>query len=111
MVIGLFDNPNHAAVCLSNLLEADFPPHDISVVTSDPRRAAALATVSGPLSGVDPDDLIKRLVTLGLSPNDAEPYRVGLRQGNVLIAVSTAGADDAAAETLRDHQATAIRVL
>ena len=111
MVIGLFDNANHVAVCLSNLREADFPPQDLSVVTSDPKRAASLANVSGPLTGLNPDDLVKRLVTLGLSPADAEPYRVGLRQGSVVVAVSTAGADAAAAETLQDHQATAIRIL
>lgn len=109
MVIGRFDSPNHAAVCLSNLAEEDFAPSDLSVIMKTREAADAIATASGSFHGLSPDDLAARLRSLGMPPVDAEVYRVGALNGGVVIVVSADDADDAAAETLRDHGATAVR--
>ena len=109
MVIGLFSSPNHAAVCLSNLSEADFTPEDISVVAQTTKAAQAIAAVAGPFSGLTVDQLAPKLANLGLTAADVTTYQNAIKAGSLFIAVSAA--DDAAQEMLKDHGATNIRVL
>lgn len=109
MVIGLFPSANHAAVCLSNLAEAEFPNRDISVVAQGAYSANELARVTGPLQGLSADDLGRRLRALGLAPAAADVYVEGVRRGEVFLAVSAEGADEAAAEILQDHGAENIQ--
>ncbi|HVC34353.1 MAG TPA: hypothetical protein VNL16_12655 [Chloroflexota bacterium] len=112
MVTGLFANANHAAVCLSNLEEADFGPPDLSVVMKTPRDAAALAQVSGALAFLPPDQLATALIARGLDPASAAAYVQGIASGEVFIAVSAgADTDDAAKEMLADHGAREVRVV
>ena len=111
MVIGLFTSLDHAAVCLSNLAEADFAPKDISLIMKTPSAAHALAKTSGRLNSVAVADLPKTLVKLGLSPADAETYRDGVVRGGAFIAIAAPDADDAAKEMLQDHQAEKVRNL
>ena len=111
MVIGLFASPSRAALCLSNLAEADFRPPDISLVMRTRREVEELANVSGPLSGLSPANLHGRLVRLGLSPAEAAVYRDGVLQGGVFIALSGTVPDSVAAEMLGDAEAQSIRVV
>jgi hypothetical protein len=111
VVIGLFSSPNHAAVCLSNLAEADFHSQDLSVVMRTPSEARNLAEASGRLSAIPAADLLQALIELGVSPADAAAYRDGVLQGGVFLAVDAAGADDVAKEMLEDHGAQNVRVL
>lgn len=111
MVIGLFSNPDLAGQCLSNLEEADFAPKSISVVMKTRQEVERLADVSGPLNGISPDDLVRRLAARGLSPTDAAAYRDAVLQGSVFVAVSAGHAEDAAKEMLADAQGQNIRVV
>src|SRR5258708_33607921 len=105
MVIGLFPSPDHAAVCLSNLAEADFRPSDVSVIMKTPGAARDLAEATGRLSAVPVADLPKALIELGVPPTSAAAYRDDVMRGGVFIAVDAAGADDTAKEMLQDHEA------
>ena len=111
MVIGYFTSLDHAAVCLSNLAEADFAPIDISLILSGPGAANALAKTSGRWNSVAVADLPKTLVKLGLSPADAEAYRDAVLRGGAFIAIAAPDADDAAKEILQDHQAEMVRTI
>jgi hypothetical protein len=111
MVIGFFPTPDHAAVCLSNLAEEGFAPGDISIIMKTPGAAAALAETSGRLNAVPVASLPAALVDLGLTLADAQAYRDGVERGGVFIAVAAPDADDAAKETLQDHQAERIRIV
>jgi hypothetical protein len=111
MVIGLFGNPNHVSVCLSNLREADFPAEEISVVTANPAQAATLARVSGALQGLSPSDLAKALVERGVPADVADRYGRAIESGAILIAVSSPEAADAAAEMLHDHGARDVQTV
>jgi hypothetical protein len=110
-VIGLFANPSQAALCLSNLAEADFRPPDISLVMRTRREVEELADISGPLTGLSPGDLHDRLVRLGLSLAEAAVYRDGVLQGGVFVALSGTVPDSVAAEMLGDAAAQGIRVV
>jgi hypothetical protein len=105
MVIGLFPSPNHAAVFLSNLAEADFHPSDISIIMKTPGAAHDLAEATGRLSTVPVADLPKALIELGVPPANAVTYRDDVLRGGVFIAVAAAGADDTAKEMFQDHGA------
>jgi hypothetical protein len=111
VVIGLFSSPDHAAVCLSNLAEADFSAKDLSVVMKTPSEARNFAETSGRLNAVPAADLPRDLIELGVSSADAMAYRDGILQGGVFVAVDAAGADDVAQEMLKDHGAQNIRML
>ena len=111
MVIGLFANPNHAAVCLSNLAEEDFSPSGISVIMKTPTEAASISRSSGPLTGLTPDNLVTWLSQHGLTLADAEVYRQGVASGGVFLAVLAGDASAAAQETLHDHNAQAVRMV
>src|SRR5436853_56166 len=111
MVIGFFPSPNHAAVCLSNLAEEGFAPGDMSIIMANPVAANALAKTSGRLNAASVADLVATLVDLGLTSADAQAYRDGVQRGGVFIAVAAPQADDAAKETLQDHQAEGVRIV
>jgi hypothetical protein len=111
VVIGLFSSPDHAAVCLSNLAEADFSSKDISVVMQTPSEARGLANTTGRLNANPVADLPRALIELGVPPADAAAYHDGVMQGGVFMAVDAAGADDVAREMLEDHGARNVRVV
>jgi hypothetical protein len=111
VVIGLFPDADLAGECLSNLEEADFAPEDLSVVMRTRAEVERLASVSGPLNGISPDDLADRLRELGLSASDAAAYRDGVLGGRVFVAVDAGDAADAAKEMLADARAERIRAV
>jgi hypothetical protein len=111
MVIGLFPSPDHAAVCLSNLAEADFRPSNLSVIMKTTAASRALAEATGRLSGVSLDQLPNTLIGLGVPPESAAAYRDEVQRGGVFLAVDAVGADDVAKEMLEDHGAQSIRMV
>lgn len=111
IVIGLFPNADLAGQCLTNLEEADFGPHDLSVVMKTRQEVKDLADVSGVLNQASPEGLARALERAGLSPSEARDYRDAVRSGDVFIAVRAGDASDAAREMLADARARMIRVL
>jgi hypothetical protein len=111
VVIALFSSPNEASVCLSNLAEADFGPDVISIVAKTINEAKTVGNASGPLNALTADELGSRLAATGLPPAVVATYVDGVRKGAVFLAVTAHAADDAAKETLEDHNANAVRIV
>jgi hypothetical protein len=112
LVLAVFEQMTDAEQALSNLDEAGYEPHSISVIATDPTRTHTLTTRNGPLSSVPSDTLPARLESLGLSAADAEAYRSAIQRGDVVVAVSApAGSADSAAEILSDEQAQQVTQL
>jgi hypothetical protein len=111
MVIGLFPSPDHAAVCLSNLAEADFGPDTLSVIMRTPGAAQNFAHATGRLSAIPVAELPPALVTLGIAPASAAAYRDAVLQGEIFLAVDAAGVDDIAKQMLQDHGARDVQMI
>ncbi len=112
MVVGLFENIDHAEIALNNLAEAQFRNKDISVVMADKSQVKTISVGRGPLSGDFNIRIAKTLGRGGLSESDVENCRNLLMKGAVLIAVSgPAESDDAAAEMLADNGAVFVSEL
>lgn len=113
LVIGLFDRPSNAALCLDNLAEADFGPSVTSLVMKTGVDAKAIANVSGSLSGLSVGDLSKKLASLGVPSSEVVAYGKGILDGGALIAVDAEDSDTAraAAEMLQDAKARLIRTV
>ncbi len=112
-VIGLFNTPSQAALCLDNLAEADFGPDTTSLVMDTPAAAEAVAHVAGSLAELPVEQLAKRLTDLGISPSDVAAYVAGIRAGGAFLAVDVDDADTAraAAEMLQDAHARLIQTV
>jgi hypothetical protein len=106
MVVGSFPSLGDADVCLSNLLEAEFAPSTISVITPDPKESRRLENFRGPLHGLPPNEALAQLRALGLADATIASYRQTLSNGGVLVAITVS--DDLnpiAGEMLNDHDA------
>src|SRR5262249_25049927 len=75
LVLGASPQMTDAEQALSNLDEAGYQPHTISVITTDPKRTHTLTDRKGPLASVPADALPAHLQALGLSTADAESYQ------------------------------------
>ncbi|GEM_PF-1844399 len=112
IVIGLLPNDGDADIALNNLAEADFSPQQISVLTTDPLRTAALTDTPGDWGRQTPDAALERMRVLGVTDADRETYRSGLAAGGVLIVIrTTSDTANAAQALLSDQQASLVRVL
>lgn len=113
LVIGLFDQPANAALCLDNLAEADFGSSVTSLIMKTRADAEAIASVSGSLCGLSVGDLSKKLASLGVPSSDVDAYTRGVLDGGAFIAVDAEDADTAraAAEMLQDAKARLIRTV
>ncbi|HZQ36220.1 MAG TPA: hypothetical protein VFD32_09825 [Dehalococcoidia bacterium] len=109
-VIGLLPNDSDAEIALNNLAEADFAARQISVLTTDPLRTAALTDTPGSWGQQTPDAAVERMRSLGVAEADRAAFRSGLDGGGVLIVIRTRRDTAAAAEEmLRDQQASLVR--
>ncbi len=109
MVIGLLSDASTTETFLNNLSEAEFDLAEVSVLMQDAKQRAALADDVGPLKGVAVEQLIDRLVKAGLTRQQAQSYSKAIQQGQVLVAVTTSRATEAAArEMFKDHAAQLI---
>lgn len=109
-VIGLLPTDSDAEIELNNLAEADFATRQISVLTTDPLRTAALTDTPGSWGQLTPDAAIERMRSLGVADADCEAFRTGLNGGGVLIVIRTQRNTTAAAEEmLRDQKASLVR--
>jgi hypothetical protein len=112
LVIGLLPNDSDAEIALNNLAEADYATRQISVLTTDPLRTAALTDTPGEWGQQTPDAAIERMRPLGVTEADREAFRTGLSGGGVLIVVRTSrDTAAAAAELLRDQKASLVRTV
>ncbi len=111
MIIGIFTQVDDAEICLNNLAEADFQSNNISVVMKDPEEAKKISYTSGEFTGLSTDELIDRLIKLGLSKKNAKRYKDTLEDGGVFIAVATANSDQekAVEEILKDQDGKLIK--
>lgn len=111
MIIGIFTQVDDAEICLNNLAEADFQPKNISVVMKDPEEAKKISDTSGEFTELSTDELIDRLIKLGLSKKNAKRYKDTLEGGGVFIAVSTANKNEekAVKEILKDQNGKLIK--
>ncbi|HLG51907.1 MAG TPA: hypothetical protein VKY56_09805 [Chloroflexota bacterium] len=110
-LLALLPTPERAALCLTNLAEEGFEPGAISVIAYTPAQARDLAATTGPLNALPLSDLAARLRSLGLPPTEAARYQAGVERGEILLILDAGGAEDAARETLEDHDAHDIRAL
>jgi hypothetical protein len=112
-VIGLLASAEDAALCLTNLAEADFAPAMLSLVLRTPADVAEIARLTGPWNALPLDQLGRALSQTGLSAAEAAEYVDAVRSGRAFLAIAAADADVAAAaqEMLEDSRGRAIRVL
>ncbi|MBX6770974.1 MAG: hypothetical protein IRY83_04565 [Chloroflexi bacterium] len=110
-LLALLPTPERAALCLTNLAEAGFEPGVISVIARTPAQARDLAATTGPLNALPLSDLTAHLRSLGLPPTEAARYQAGVERGEILLILDAGDAEDAARETLEDHDAHDIRAL
>ncbi|MHB8578220.1 MAG: hypothetical protein ACYDCQ_23150 [Dehalococcoidia bacterium] len=104
VVCGLFDSDDDASIALNNLDEAGYRAASISVVTNATARTEALTRVRGPLSGLQPDALSRRLADIGMAAADCAAFRDGIAAGAAFIGINTVPASaDSAAQSLRDQ--------
>ena len=104
MVIGAFASSGDAEVCLTNLGEAGFTPHMISVVADDPACAATLPTAKGPLHARPVTTAWAALRELGVAESTLANYAPILAGGGVLIALTVpVDLNPVAEEMLTDH--------
>ncbi|HLZ71862.1 MAG TPA: hypothetical protein VKV26_18315 [Dehalococcoidia bacterium] len=112
LVIGLLPNDSDADIALNNLAEADFASRQISVLTSDPLRTAALTDTPGDWGQLTPAAAVERMRTLGVADADRQTVTTGLSNGGVLIVIRAANASTTAAqEMLADQKATLVRAV
>ncbi len=112
LVFGLLPTDSDAEIALNNLAEADYATRQISVLTSDPLRTAALTDTPGSWGRQTPDAAAERMRALGMVDADREAFRSGLNGGGVLIVVRTSrDTADSAAELLRDQKATLVKLV
>ncbi len=111
-VFGLLPSDSDAEIALNNLAEAGYATRQISVLTSDPLRTAALTDTPGSWGRQTPDAAVERMRAIGMADADREAFRSGLNGGGVLIVVR-ASRDTAAsaAESLRDQKATLVQLV
>lgn len=112
VVVGLFARDSDAEIALNNLDEAEFPARSISLLASDPARAAVLTLVKGPWSGVAPAALATRLQRAGMAREDCQAFIARIDGGAAGIAVRVSRDTAAvAAEILTDQKADAVQTL
>lgn len=112
LVIGLLPGDSDAEIALNNLAEADFAARQVSVLTGDPLRTAALTDTPGEWGQQTPNAAIERMRALGVAEADREAFHTGLDAGGVLIVVRTSRDTAAAAgELLSDQKATLVRTV
>lgn len=113
MIIGILTQVDDAEICLNNLAEADFQSSNISVVMKNPEEAKKISDTSGEFTGLSVDELIDRLIKLGLPKKNAKRYKDIIEGGGVFIAISTANRDEeqAVRESLKDANGQLIRKL
>jgi uncharacterized protein YajQ (UPF0234 family) len=111
MIIGIFTQVDDAEICLNNLAEADFQPQNISVVMKDPEEVEKISDTSGELNKLSVDELIDRLIKLGLPKKNAKRFKDMIEAGGVFISVSTANANEekAVKEILKDQNGKLIK--
>ena len=112
IVIGILPTADDVASCLNNLAEAEFAPEDTSLIMRSKAEVEKLATLSGVLNGITPDDLRAKLIALHLSSGDAGLYSDAAIAGSGVVAVAApAGSEDAAAETIADSNGRNVRMI
>ncbi len=109
ILIALLRNASTAETLLNNLAEVEFDLADVSIVMRDLTMRDALTGDAGPLKGVRPDDLIDRLTTIGLSPDQAQTCGEAVARGGALVALTcSAQMRPVVVEMLKDHAAQII---
>lgn len=109
ILIALLRDASTAETLLNNLAEAEFDLADVSLVMRDLKTRNALTGDAGPLKGLQPDGVIARLTTIGLSPDHARDCSEAVAHGKVLFAMTcSVQTRPAAVEMLNDHAAQII---
>ncbi len=112
MVLGIFDTISHAETALNNLIEAEFEPKDISVVTNNPSQTKLLGDFSGRIMKQSSGKLTQQLKKCGISEQDAKEYNTYVNNGGILITIEgSKESEDVASEMLKDHQAQYIKIM
>ncbi len=109
-IIGIIPDASTAEILLNNLSEADFKLSDVSLILSDPKLQRKIAKDTGPLKGVQSNQISARLAQAGLSAQDAQAYQDAVAQGKVLAVMKTApDTAEAAKEMFSDQSGESIR--
>ncbi len=112
MVLGIFSKVSSAEIAISNLLEAEFAPSSLSLLTKDPNLSKKIADTSGELSSYNLVTLPTKLITLGVEKKKALLFSDRLKKGDVLLSVSgDARTEKIAAEMLTDHGAEEVTTI
>jgi len=112
MILALIPKPSSVETLLNNLQEADFDLASVSVILRDQQLRNQIAQDAGPLKGVVPSGLVKKLIALGLSKPDAQAYADGVTKGQALVAMTSPQESQAAAiEMFKDYDPQLLKVL
>ncbi len=110
MIVGIIPDASTAEILLNNLSEADFNLADVSLIMSDQKLRNKIAKDTGPLKGVQSNQVSARLVQARLSAQDAQTYQNAVNQGKVLAAMKTApDVTEAAKEMFADQSGESIK--
>ena len=112
VIVAVVSYPDEVDTIINNLSEEGFDPNNISVVLQNEEENQIYANEFGPITNANAENVINKLIHVGISADIADNFQRALKHGSAILAIGVDNAEEeeAVQELLEDYNIEDIEV-